>query len=119
MFFCGRPVWKHTHNLIATIQSYQDVKTANVIQNCRAFDLFVNHETTPFLIMAYQFQKFFPVGNFWGYPVTGTQDNGMDLKNNATKYNIASSGNFRVIGKNFIYGNGSSSVNCFIVINEF
>lgn len=109
----------NSHNLSATIQSYQEVKTVNVIENCGSFDLFLNHSTTPNIGMAYQLQKFYTNGNFWGQPITGDEGQGLELVNNTTKYNIASSGHFRIIGKNFIYGNGGPSVNCIFVIEEF
>lgn len=108
-----------THNLSAVIQSYQEVKTVNVIEHCGSFDLFLNHVTTPNVGMTYFFQKFYPDGNYWGHPITAVQDGDLPLTNNSTKYNIASSGHFRIIGKNFIYGNGASSVNCVLVIDEF
>ncbi len=108
-----------THILNASIQSYQEVKTVNVIENCGSFDLFLNHVTTPNIAMAYQLQKFYVNGNFWGHPITGVQGQGLAITNNNTQYNIASSGTFRIIGRNFIYGNGSATVNCTIVIDEF
>lgn len=108
-----------TYNLSATIETYQEVKTVNVIQNCGSFDLFLNHVTTPLVSMTYHLQKYFPNENSWGHPITAVPDSMLDLTNNSTKYNIASSGHFRIIGKNFIYGNGGSSVNCVLVINEF
>lgn len=105
--------------LSATIETYQEVKTVNVIENCGSFDLFLNHVTTPFVGMTYHLQKYFASGNYWGHPITGLTDGSLDLVNNATKFNIASSGNFRIIGKNFIYGNGASSVNCVLIIDTF
>ncbi|WP_432671912.1 gliding motility-associated C-terminal domain-containing protein [Flavobacterium sp. SM2513] len=109
----------NSHNLSATIQSYQEVKTVIVFENCGSFDLFLNQITTPNISMSYQLQKFYTNGNFWGEPITGAQEQGLTLTNNTTKYNIASSGHFRIIGKNFIYGNGGPSVNCILVIDEF
>lgn len=108
-----------THNLSAVIQGYEEVKTVNVIEHCGSFDLFLNHVTTPNVAMTYFFQKFYPEGNYWGHPITAAPDGDLPLTNNTTKYNIASSGHFRIIGKNFIYGNGTSSVNCLLVIDEF
>jgi gliding motility-associated-like protein len=108
-----------TYNLSATIQSYQESKTVNVIENCGSFDLFLNHATTPNISMTYQLQKFYTSGNYWGDPISTTEGAGLTLTNNTTKFNIASSGNFRIIGKNFIYGNGGSSVNCTIIIDDF
>lgn len=108
-----------SYNLSATIQSYQEVKTVNVIEHCGSFDLYLNHVTTPNVQMTYHLQKYFANGNYWGHPITGNVANVLDLTNNTTKYNIASSGHFRIIGKNFIYGNGGPSVNCVLVINEF
>ena len=108
-----------SYNLSATIQNYQEVKTVNVIEHCGSFDLFLNHVTTPSVQMTYHLQKFYTNGNYWGHPISGSAATVLDLVNNTTKYNIASSGHFRIIGKNFIYGNGGSSVNCVIVINEF
>ena len=111
---CGNP-----HNLNATIQNYQEVKTVTVFENCGSFDLFLNHSITPSIAMSYELQKFYTNGNFWGEPITGVQSQGLPLTNNSTKYNIASSGQFRIIAKNFIYGNGGPSVNCVTVIDEF
>ncbi|WP_026977080.1 T9SS C-terminal target domain-containing protein [Flavobacterium tegetincola] len=108
-----------TYNLSATIESYQEVKTVNVIENCGSFDLFLNHLTTPFVAMTYHLQKYFAIGNYWGHPITGLIDGTLILANNATQFNIASSGSFRIIGKNFIYGNGGPSVNCVLPIGEF
>jgi len=108
-----------SYNLTATIQSYQEVKTVNVTENCGSFDLFLNHSTTPIVAMTYQLEKFFPAGNYWGHPINGLQGSGLPLVNNASQYNIASSGNFRIVGKNFIYGNGNTSVNCVLILDEF
>lgn len=108
-----------THNLSATIQGYTEVKTINVLEHCGSFDLFLNHLTTPVVSMSYHLQKYFENGNYWGHPVTGLVNSDMPLGNNAIKYNIASSGHFRVIGKNFIYGNGGATVNCVLTIGEF
>lgn len=111
---CGTTV-----NLSATIQSYIEVKTVNVIENCGSFNLFLNHITTPLVPMTYHLQKYYANGNYWGHPITSVATTDIILMNNATQFNIASSGNFRIIGKNFIYGNGGTSVNCIIVIDEF
>jgi gliding motility-associated-like protein len=111
---CGTTV-----NLTATIQSYAEVKTVNVFENCGSFDLFLNHATIPFVAMTYHLEKYFPNGNYWGHPITGLVGANLVLGNNAITYNIASSGQFRVIGKNFIYGNGGPSVNYVLIINEF
>ena len=108
-----------THILTASIQSYQEIKTVNVIEHCGSFDLFLNHVTTPSVQMTYFLQKFNVSGNNWVHPITNNPGSELDLTNNATKYNIASSGHFRIIGKNFIYGNGTSSINCTLVIDEF
>lgn len=108
-----------SHNLSATIQGYTEVKTITVLEHCGSYDLFLNHITTPFVAMTYHLQKYFTNGNYWGHPVTGAVNSDMPLGNNAIKYNIASSGHFRVIGKNFIYGNGGPSVNCVLTIGEF
>lgn len=108
-----------THILTASIQSYQESKTVNVIEHCGSFDLFLNHVTTPIVQMTYFLQKFNVNGNNWVHPITNNPGSELDLTNNSTKYNIATSGHFRIIGKNFIYGNGTSSINCTLVIEEF
>lgn len=108
-----------SYNLSTTIQNYQEVKTVNVIEHCGSFDLFFKHVTTPMISMTYHLQKYFSNGDYWGHPITGSATTLIDLVNNTTTYNIASSGHFRIIGKTFIYGNGTSSINCIFNIGEF
>lgn len=105
--------------LTTNIQGYTEVKTVNVIENCGSYNLFLSHVTTPLVAMGYFLQKYYAVGNYWGNPITGATNNDFPLNNSAITYNIASSGQFRVIGKNFIYGNGGPSVNCVLIIDEF
>lgn len=109
----------NSHNLSASIQGYEEVITVNVIENCGSFDLFLNHNTTPNIGMTYLLQKFYTNGNYWGEPFTTVENAGLPLTNNATEYNIAVSGSFRIIGKKTIFGNGGPSVNCTLIIDEF
>jgi hypothetical protein len=107
------------HNLSATIQGYVEVKTINVTEHCGSFDLFLNHVTTPTVSMSYHLQKFFTNVTYWGHPISGVPNGAIVLGNNAITYNIASSGDFRVIGRNFIYGNGGPTVNYILTIGAF
>ena len=108
-----------SYDLNATIQGYEEIKTINVIEHCGSYDLFFNHVTTPYVFMTYHLQKFYSDGNYWGNPITGQLNGGLLLTNNVIAYNIASSGHFRIIGRNFIYGNAGPTINCELVINEF
>ncbi|WP_026704401.1 gliding motility-associated C-terminal domain-containing protein [Flavobacterium soli] len=114
--------------ITCVIGTYQQTATVNVMQNCGSFDLQVVPQTNVSNPMSYWLQKFDPLTNTWRHPVTGTvyienispsNLNSIPLPPNVMTYNITGYGQFRVLGRYNIFGNATSSQNCFVDVHEF
>lgn len=97
--------------------------TYTVIRHCGSFDLEVNF--TPSVpesvtLSTLWLQRFDPVTNTWGHPQTGAAYNPGDTPNftnsyqlsirNGTNYNIAYLGDFRILNRFQVFGNGSTDL---------
>ena len=113
-----------------TLPGYDIIQNdVNLIGNCGSFDLFVSHRVGDPVVHGLWLQKYNPLTGQWGHPLTGvpyieatipTTANSYFLINNATNYNIAAYGTFRVLKYNIYYSNGRTPFeNCFNVIREF
>jgi gliding motility-associated-like protein len=96
-------------DVTATIVGYTENTIVNVDENCNSFDLQLQHTSNNGTFTTYWLQKYDPVLNQWGHPGTGvpypdntmpTVFNSAAINNNATTYNLAYTGLFRIV-KNF------------------
>lgn len=112
-----------------TVAGYQENTNVTVTPNCGSFNLNLNHTSNNNASAAFWLQKYNAVTGSWGHPLTNavytdgavpTTTDSFQLTNNATTYNLAYTGHFRVLKVFGTYRNGSpSTVNCFKVIYEF
>jgi gliding motility-associated-like protein len=101
----------------------------NVIGNCGSFNLFVSHRVGDPVVHGLWLQKLNTTTGQWGHPLTGVPYsnetipstlNSYLLINNATNYNIAANGTFRVLKYNIYFSNGRSQFeSCYNVLREF
>jgi gliding motility-associated-like protein len=101
----------------------------NLIGNCGSFNLFVSHRVGEPVVHGLWLQKLNPGTGQWGHPLTDVPYpnatipntvNSYFLINNATNYNIAAYGTFRVLKYNIYYSNGRSQFeSCYNVLKEF
>lgn len=116
------------YDVTVTITDFQQTTDIDIIEHCGSFDLFINHTSSVLLSMSFWLQKYDPISNSWGHPITGagyiegatpTGNNSVLLINNSINYNISSFGEFRILGRYAIYGNGTPSKNCIVVLEGF
>ncbi|MDR6966297.1 gliding motility-associated-like protein [Flavobacterium arsenatis] len=121
-------VCNNEYELVCPIGTYQQTATVNVIENCGSFDIQVIPQGNVSNPMSYWLQKFDPVANTWGHPVSGvvyqenttpSTTNSMVLAPNTINYNIAVYGHFRILGRYSIFGNAISSQSCLLTVEEF
>ena len=114
---------------VVTIAGYQvTTNDFNVTENCGSFNLFSNHQSTGSFQQIICLQKLNVVTNQWGHPLTGvlytdgtvpSMTNSFFLNNNATAFNLAFSGQFRVLKRFQSYNPQGQTVNCFETLYTF
>lgn len=112
-----------------TINGYQDNTIATLTPNCGSFNFNLNHSSNNNSGATFWLQKFNSANNTWGHPLTNvgysdgtipTTTNSVQLTNNATTFNLAYSGHFRILKVYNGYSlNNPQSINCFKTIYEF
>lgn len=100
-----------------------------ITEKCGAFDLQFFHTSNGVFFSTYWLQKFNPQDNVWEHPSTGfdyvagnnlSTVNAVALQNNATNFNLAYSGTFRIVKVFNNFSNGSTNFNrCIVVLDEF
>lgn len=113
-----------------SIQGHQfAVNDVNIIPHCGAFDIDLHHTSNGNHLQSFWLQKWNPVTNTWGHPLTGVpyvdgnqpgNTNSIYLNNNQLNISYGYTGQFRVIKIFFGISNGSSFLNrCLSVLKEF
>lgn len=98
-----------------------------MIGNCGSFDLRLAYRPNNLYGQFFWLQRYNPVANVWEHPFTGVdftgtlnQNNSYLLLNDATNYNLAVLGQFRIMRSNQVYTTGSNQWTiCTEVIKEF
>jgi gliding motility-associated-like protein len=95
----------------------------DIIENCGSFDIYLNHTTNSSInnVNFYWLQQYNPVTNQWFNPSNGVvytggvlfSNNAIPLINQATNYNFAFLGHFRILTS------FSSATTCINVLHEF
>ncbi|MCC5938711.1 MAG: gliding motility-associated C-terminal domain-containing protein [Lunatimonas sp.] len=115
---CGPESYRATVNVIGTMVSDNVVE---VEENCGSFNLLLNHTSNILSEQNLQFglQKRDPVTGEWGHPTTGARYiegqqlsniNSVLLSNGQTNFNLAYSGDLRVVKSARVYKNGAEIV---------
>lgn len=112
-----------------TIAGYQQNTSVTLTANCGSFNLNLNHTSNNSSNATYWLQKYDPVNNVWGHPLTNsvytdgfvpTTTNSYQLTNNVTVFNLAFTGHFRILKVFRTYSSTSTTpINCFKSIYEF
>lgn len=103
--------------------------TFSITPHCGSFDLNFNH-TSNGVSQFFWLQKLNPLTNTWGHPATNIEypegslpnnANSFAIQNNTTTYNLAYTGNFRIVKRFESFENGSLGLykNCIENIEEF
>lgn len=113
---------------VLTINGYQpDATPFTFLPNCGAFDIELSDVTTV-PDVTYWLQELNPATGLWGHPSTGVSYtegdipealNSIALTNNATKYNLIFTGQFRILKSFTSFGDGVETKNCNLVLGEF
>lgn len=112
---------------VVDIPANEQVSSVMVIQNCGSFDLDL-HDSPYSPLKSYWLQKFYPLQNDWGNPVSGDlagnhfpdSSNAISLNNNSLNLNLYFIGRFRVLRKQIVTLPGDESpVYCYKQIYEF
>lgn len=119
-----------TNTTSVVVAGYEVTATHfTLLPHCGSFDFDFLHVTNS-VINVYWLQKFNPLTNSWGHPITGISypagsnpnaQNSYAIQNNATTINMAVTGNFRIVKgfQGFDDGNIATSRFCVEVIKEF
>jgi gliding motility-associated-like protein len=112
-----------------TILGYQESTNVTVSPNCGSFNLQLAHTSNNNVNAGFWLQKYNPLTNSWGHPLTNINypdntvpnaANSFPLTNNAINYNLAYSGHLRILKAFKSYSSGTSgTINCFRVLYEF
>jgi gliding motility-associated-like protein len=116
----------------ATLTAYNvTVNDFEMTRHCGSFDIWFQHTGNAVAFLSYWLQKYDPVTDTWGHPDTGVPDpggnspvdveNGLQLTNNATVYNLIHTGQFRIVKifQTFPSGSVSTKKYCMEVLHEF
>jgi gliding motility-associated-like protein len=119
----------NTFTTNVTILGYQQSTNVTVSPNCGSFNLELIHTSNNNINAGFWLQKYNAVSNSWVHPLTNVNypdgtvpntANSFQLTNNATNYNLAFSGHFRILKAFKSYNSGTAAtVNCFRVVYEF
>ncbi|MDP2160485.1 MAG: gliding motility-associated C-terminal domain-containing protein [Flavobacterium sp.] len=102
--------------------------TLTVFENCGSFDLQIQHSSNGILSQSFWLQKQNSVTGQWGHPLTGVvynqgtvpnSTNSYFLNLNSINFNIAASGNFRVLKQFQSISQAGTTQNCVTVLHEF
>lgn len=120
---------QNNYTITATILGYSDNTTVDVQPNCASFNLGLHHTSTNLDgNTKFWLQKFNSVTNSWEHPFSGiaytdgsllNETNSFLLQNNATTYNLATLGDFRILKSYKIFSESSAETNCIRILNEF
>lgn len=114
----------------AIVKAYE-VVSSNVYEtrHCGSFDVTVEHESNGVAFVKFWLQKLTDAAtDTWGHPITGApytdgtlplNNNSIELTNNATVYNIISTGQFRVLKTFRTFGSAEEEKNCIEELYEF
>jgi gliding motility-associated-like protein len=113
-----------------TVETYvMAVNNVIITPYCGSFSIKVEHTSSNMVSAAFFLQRFDPVTNTWGHPLTGVVYpdgtlpntlNSVFLTNNVTLNNQQYYGDFRVIKVFYTFGNGTTANNrCIQVIDTF
>lgn len=119
-----------TNTTTIQVVGYEVLSTNfTLFPHCGSFDFNLDHVTNS-VINVYWLQRFNPLTNSWGHPVTGvtytpgTNPNALNsysVQNNVTTYNLAFLGKFRILKsfQGFDDGDIAASRICIETIHEF
>lgn len=111
-----------------TVVGYNEENEVTIIPYCGSFDINLVHSSSGTYSQSFWLQKYNPVTNTWGHPVTGVpytgglpgDNNSVFLANNSVNINNAYTGEFRIVKNFYVYSNGSSTnFRCFHEIYNF
>ncbi|HEX9979855.1 MAG TPA: T9SS type B sorting domain-containing protein [Flavobacterium sp.] len=118
------------HTVTVAITTYVvTTDTYSIIPHCGSFDLAIAHDANG-VTESFWLQKFNTATGTWEHPDTGVayiegtlpdNTNSYELLNNVTNFNIAHTGNFRIIKRfeSFANGNVGEYKNCVLTLHEF
>ncbi|MEC4005790.1 T9SS type B sorting domain-containing protein [Flavobacterium sp. SUN052] len=118
------------HDVIIDVIGYAINKNDfTITPHCGAFDISLSHFSNA-VLESFWLQKYDSLTNTWQNPLTGNQYvsgtvpnalNSILISNNATTFNLAFLGNFRILKSFVTFGDGNIGVFkiCFEIIKEF
>lgn len=117
------------NTITIAIPNYQENYNVVETPNCGSFDLQLDYSSNVNSSDTFWLQKYYPLSNSWGHPGTGVlypngsnpnPQNSFGLTANTIAYNLAFSGQFRVIKRHLQFEDGISlPQNCIKVLYEF
>lgn len=113
----------------AVVLGYTDNTILDVQANCGSFNLNLNHTSSNNNDVKFWLQKYNPNTNSWEHPFTGNQylegvvpieNNSFLIQNNASTFNLATLGDFRIVKSYKCYiENSLALADCIRVLEEF
>ncbi|UPT69572.1 MAG: gliding motility-associated C-terminal domain-containing protein [Flavobacterium sp. JAD_PAG50586_2] len=112
-----------------TISGYQQSTNVMLTPNCGSFNFNLNHSSNNNSNASFWLQKYDPINNVWGHPLTNvvytdgtlpTTANSYQITNNLNLFNLAFIGHFRILKVFRTYSTAQPTpISCFRAIYEF